>query len=103
MNDESKPRIGVVISDCLKCKHCEQYSIVGKTFGFLLLCGKENEVVYRDDYARNLNEISKKEFIPEWCPLDCYSGDNEIYDIKKKNDKKNPYMCNEQTPYVRYK
>lgn len=103
MNDESKPRIGVVINDCLKCSHCEKFRNDEDRSGYLLLCGKENKVIYRDTYSRNLNDISKDDFIPEWCPLDCYNGDNEIYDIKKKNDNKNPHAWDGSIPYVHYK
>lgn len=103
MNNESKPRIGVVIKDCLECSHCEKFRNDSDRSGYLLLCDKANKVIYRDYCSRNLNEISKDEFIPEWCPLDCYSGENEIYGMNKKTDNMVASQWDNLTPYVRYK
>lgn len=103
MSNESKPRIGVVIKDCLKCSLCEKFRNDSDRSGYLLLCGKENKVIYRDTYSRNLNEISKDESIPKWCPLDCYTGENEIYGMNKKKDNTDTPPWHNSMPVIRYK
>lgn len=99
MDNKVKPRISAVITDCLKCPHAKRYdSSVGST-GCVLVCKKKDQIIISDDFIHHVDEIKMSNFIPDWCPLDYYTGDNEIYGLKEEKPRDSQW----EVPLVRYR
>jgi hypothetical protein len=47
----------------------------------VLVCKEKEQIIITDDYIYRTDKINMSNFIPEWCPLDDYQGDNKTYDI----------------------
>lgn len=81
MDNKVKPRISAVITDCLKCPHSQRYDSSQGSTGSVLVCKEKEQIIISDDYINHSDNIKMSNFIPEWCPLDDYQGDNKTYDI----------------------
>lgn len=81
MDNKVKPRISAVITDCLKCPHSQRYDASKNSLGSVLICKKKGQIIISDDYIYHTDKINMSNFIPDWCPLDDYQGDNKTYDI----------------------
>lgn len=99
MDNNVKPRISTVITDCLKCPHSKRYNSQEGSNGCVLVCKEKNQIIICDDYIYYTEKIEMTNFIPEWCPLDCYTGDNKIYGFGK--EKKNPDNSLWEEPTIR--
>nr|DAI06752.1 MAG TPA: hypothetical protein [Bacteriophage sp.] len=98
MDNKVKPRISAVITDCLKCPHSKRYDSSQGSTGSVLVCKEKEQIIISDDYIYHTDKINMSNFIPDWCPLDCYTGENEIYGLKEKNLRDS--QC--EVPMVRY-
>lgn len=86
MDNKVKPRISTVITDCLKCPHAKRYDSSEGSTGCVLVCRKKDQIIISDDFIHHVDKIKMSNFIPDWCPLDCYTGDNKIYGLKKEEE-----------------
>lgn len=86
MDNKVKPRISAVITDCLKCPHAKRYDSSEGSTGCVLVCRKMDQIIISDDFIHHVDKIKMSNFIPDWCPLDCYTRDNKIYGLKKEEE-----------------
>lgn len=99
MDNKVKPRISAVITDCLKCPHSQRYDASENSLGSVLICKKKDQIIISDDYIYHTDKINMSNFIPDWCPLDCYTGENEIYGFKEEKPRDSQW----EAPLVRYR